>query len=40
MRTDSKPFPTTRIKGSWKDMGIQYGQDLKKEILFMIYLFT
>ncbi len=36
MRTDSKPFPTTRIKGSWKDMGIQYGQDLKKEILFMI----
>mgnify|MGYP004478509061 CR=1 FL=1 len=36
MRIDIKPFPITEIQGSFNDMGKQYGQDMKEEIVYMV----
>ena len=35
MRTETKPFPTANLKGSWHEMGVQYGQDCREEICYM-----
>lgn len=36
MREDTKPFPTCTLKGSWHEMGVQYGKDMKPEIAEML----
>lgn len=40
MREDKKPFAMVSVKGSWHDMGFQYGQDCAEEIKYMIKWWT
>lgn len=35
MRVDREPFPLCELKGSWREMGVQYGSDMKAEIAHM-----
>lgn len=35
MRVEKQPFPLCELKGSWQEMGLQYGQDMKAEIAHM-----
>lgn len=35
MNTDAKPFPLVDLKGSWRAMGEQYGEECKEEIAHM-----
>lgn len=36
MRENLKPFPLCHLKGSWREMGAQYGADCAEEITFMV----
>lgn len=36
MRQEMKPFPLVSVKGSWHDMGVEYGRDCAGEIVHMI----
>ncbi len=35
MRVEMQPFPLCELKGSWRDMGVQYGKDMAPEIEHM-----